>query len=126
MRATDSSTMYHSIEGRFPMLDHNFIETAYKIPSKYKIKNNQQKYILREVAKKHIAPSCLQMSKKGLGLPLESWISTDLKEFVHDNIQSLKKRNIFNNKEIDSILKKNNPMKIWQLVSTEIWLQKFF
>jgi asparagine synthase (glutamine-hydrolysing) len=126
LRSVDSSTMSHSIEGRLPMLDHEFIETAYKIPTKYKTNIKQPKYILRKVAQNHIAPSCLTMAKKGLSLPLENWISRDLKEFVYDNIISLKNRNIFNNNEIDFILKSKNPFKTWQLVSTELWLKLYF
>jgi len=125
MRTTDHCLMHFSVEGRFPLLDHNFIETAFKIPTKYKLHKNSQKYILKQVAKKHIAKSCLTMKKKGLTLPLKHWISTDLKEFVNDHIVNLKNRNIFNNLEIDIILKSNNPHKIWQLVSTELWLNKF-
>ena len=125
LRAVDNSTMNFSVEGRLPLLDHNFIEIAYKIPSKYKIKNNIQKYILKQVAKKYIAPSCLSMQKKGLSLPLEHWISKELKEFVNDSILKLKNRNIFNNAEIDNILKSGNKYKIWQLVSTENWIDKF-
>lgn len=125
MRTTDHCTMHFSLEGRFPLLDHNFIEAAYKIPTKYKINKHSQKYILKEVAKYHIAESCLNMSKKGLSLPLKYWISNELKEFVNDTIQSLKNRNVFNNTEIDAILKSNQEHKIWQLVSTELWMNKF-
>lgn len=125
MRTTDHCLMHFSIEGRFPLLDHKFIESAYKIPTKYKIQKHSQKHILKQVAKKHIAPSCLTMNKKGLSLPLKQWISNDLNDFTLDNIQKLKSRNIFNNKQIDSILKSNNPHKIWQLVSTELWINKF-
>jgi asparagine synthase (glutamine-hydrolysing) len=124
-RAVDHSTMQFSIEGRFPLLDHNFIETAFKIPSKYKLKNNTQKYILKQLAKKYIAPSCFSMQKKGLGLPLEHWIKNDFKNLINDTISTLKNRNIFNNNEIDHILKSNNERKIWQLVSTELWINKF-
>jgi len=125
MRATDSSTMAFSVEGRFPLLDHNFIELAFKIPTKFKLKNAVQKYALKEVAKKYIAPSCLKMNKKGLTLPLNHWISTNLKEFVYDTIQTLKRRQIFNNTYIETIVKSNDSTKIWQLVSTELWLQNF-
>jgi len=125
MRTTDHCAMHFSFEGRFPMLDHNFIEASFKIPTKYKVQNNIQKYILKEVAKKHIAPSCFTMNKKGLSLPLKHWISNDLKDFIYDTILTLKNRNIFNNNEIDQILKLNNPNKIWQLVSTELWIDKF-
>jgi len=65
------------------------------------------------------------MYKKGLGLPLKNWIENDLNELVNDSILKLKTRNIFNNNEIDSILKTNNEHKIWQLVSTELWINKF-
>ncbi len=125
MRTIDQFTMHFSIEGRLPLLDHKFIETVYKIPTKYKQKGSVQKHILKQVAKKYIAPNTLNMSKKGLRLPLEHWISNELKEFVFDSISKLKTRNIFNNKEIDTIIKTNNEQKIWQLVSTELWLEKF-
>ena len=125
MRALDATTMAHSIEGRFPLLDHNFIEASFKIPTKYKIKDNTQKYLLKEIAKKHLSKKVMEMPKKGLSTPLKSWIETDLKEFVFDTLNQLKNRNIFNNKAIKDIVKSNNETKIWQLVSTEIWLQNF-
>lgn len=125
MRALDATTMAHSIEGRFPLLDHNFIEASFKIPTKYKIKNNTQKYLLKEIAKKHLSKKVMEMPKKGLSTPLKSWIETDLKEFVFDTLNQLKNRNIFNNQVIKDIVKSNNETKIWQLVSTEIWLQNF-
>ncbi len=125
-RTIDQFTMNFSIEGRFPFLDHQLIELAFKIPSKYKIKNGSQKYILRQIARKHIAPSCLTMQKKGFGLPLEYWYTTDLKDFAIDTLALLKNRHFFNNNEIDTIVKNNNVRKIWHLVMTELWLQEFF
>lgn len=125
MRALDATTMAFSIEGRFPLLDHNFIETSFKIPTKYKINNNTQKYLLKEIAKKYLSKKVMQMPKKGLSSPLKKWIETDLKEFVFDTLEQLKNRNIFNNTTIKNILKSKNETKIWQLVSTEIWLQNF-
>ena len=108
MRALDATTMAHSIEGRFPILDHNFIEASFKIPTKYKIKDNTQKYLLKEIAKKHLSKKVMEMPKKGLSTPLKSWIETDLKEFVFDTLNQLKNRTIFNNKAIKVIIKSNN------------------
>ena len=125
LRTIDQFTMHESIEGRVPFLDHNVIETAFKIPSKHKLKNKVQKHILRQVAKKYIAPSCLSMDKKGLRLPLVHWISNELRGFVQDQIHALKSRQIFNSTEIDRIIKEQKEVKIWQLVSTELWMQKF-
>jgi asparagine synthase (glutamine-hydrolysing) len=125
MRAIDVTTMACSIEGRMPLLDHNFMEATYKIPTKYKLKNNTQKYLLKEIAKKYVTKSTLEMPKKGLTLPLKKWVNSDLKELVFDTLSSLKNRNEFNKKTIKNIINSKDETKIWQLVSTELWLQKF-
>jgi len=125
-RTSDQFSMNFSIETRFPFLDHQLIELAFTIPSKFKLKNNSHKFILKEVAKKHISSSCFSMQKKGLGLPLEYWYKNELKEFINDNINALKKRNLFDIKEINTILKTNNVRKTWHLVMTELWLKSFF
>jgi len=125
-RTIDQFTMNFSIEGRFPFLDHQFIELAFKIPSKYKIMNGSQKYILKEVAKKYISPNCFAMEKKGFGLPLEYWHNNELKDFISQHIFALKNRHLFDNDEIDAIVKTNNVRKIWHLVMTELWIQQFF
>jgi asparagine synthase (glutamine-hydrolysing) len=125
MRALDTATMAYSVEGRSPLLDHNFIEDSFSIPTKYKLKNNTQKYILKEISKKYISKRTMQMPKKGLSFPLKKWIEIELKDFIIDTLQQLKNRNIFNNKSIEEIVNSKNEGQIWQLVSTEIWLQNF-
>ncbi len=122
---TDQFTMYFSIEGRFPFLDHNLIEKAFTIPSKYKLNNGVPKYILRKVAKKYIAPECLSMGKKGFGLPLEYWFDNQLKDLVSNAIVSLKTRKIFDNNEINNIMQGRSIGKKWQLVMFELWYKKF-
>tara|TARA_Y100000310_G_scaffold343429_1_gene450999 strand:+ start:183 stop:2240 length:2058 start_codon:yes stop_codon:yes gene_type:complete len=46
----DVMAMYHSIELRLPFLDKALAEYALKIPQKYKIQNEREKAILRDVA----------------------------------------------------------------------------
>ncbi len=126
----DKFNMAFSIEGRFPYLDHEFIESTFSIPSKYKIKNKEQKYILRRVAEKYIAPASLNMTKKGFGLPLQIWMKGPLMSIVYDSLEKLKKRGIVNPNVIDTWYKsylvgKIPASRIWHLVSLELWFQKF-
>ncbi len=107
------------------VLDHNLIEKAFTIPSKYKLNNGVPKYILRKVAKKYIAPECLSMGKKGFGLPLEYWFDNQLKDLVSNAIVSLKTRKIFDNNEINNIMQGRSIGKKWQLVMFELWYKKF-
>ncbi len=125
MRALDKTLMSFSTEGRFPLLDHQFIEACYRIPNKYKIRNGVQKYLLKKIAKKHLARKTMKMKKKGLSVPQKMLKDRVLKEFIFDSINQLKKRHIFHNDTIDQILSSNDSVKTWQLVSTELWIQNF-
>ena len=124
----DQFTMRHSIEGRVPLVDHNLVEAAFRIPSKYKMQNGIQKYVLRKVAEKYIAPSCFGMKKKGFTVPVSHWINNELSELTKNSIESLKKREIFNDQKIDLLYKRfryKKQKKLWQLVMLELWMQKF-
>lgn len=44
----DRMSMAHSVEGRYPFLDHEFVEYASTIPEKYKLMGLKDKRILRE------------------------------------------------------------------------------
>jgi asparagine synthase (glutamine-hydrolysing) len=126
----DQFTMAFSIEGRFPFLDHKLIEAAYRIPSRLKIRNGEQKFVLRRVAARYIAPVSLSMKKKGFGLPLEQWMKGPLKPIVDKSLARLEER-----PEVQSATVRNwyeqyaagrlSPMRIWHLVALELWFEHF-
>ena len=127
---SDQFTMMHSIEGRFPFLDHELVEAAFSIPSHLKIRWGVQKRVLRKVAERYIAPECLSMQKKGFGLPLKQWLRGPLMNLAESKISSLGKR-----AEIRSDVPKQwlreyqagrrTTTKIWHLVSLEMWFETF-
>jgi asparagine synthase (glutamine-hydrolysing) len=126
----DQFTMRFSLEARFPFLDHELVELAFRMPSELKVVNGVGKHILREVAWRYIAPSCLDMKKKGFGLPIGEWIAGPLKPFVEDKIRSLKKRNLLASQGLDRIMReygagRRSHMQVWMLVSVEMWLERF-
>jgi asparagine synthase (glutamine-hydrolysing) len=47
----DRVAMSHSIEGRFPFLDHRVIEFANRLPAKYKLRGLVEKYLLKRAMK---------------------------------------------------------------------------
>ncbi len=59
----DRVEMAHSIEGRVPFLDHKIIEQLIHIPIELKIKNMNEKYILREACKPFITETVYQREK---------------------------------------------------------------
>lgn len=60
----DVVTMNNNIELRLPFLDKALVDYAVKIPSKYKIKDNKEKIILRDIAKEIGVPKYVCDRKK--------------------------------------------------------------
>ena len=126
----DQFTMHFSLEGRFPYLDHELVELAARIPSRFKSHNGVGKYILRQVAQKHIDPSCLTMKKKGFSLPVGQWMHSSLRLLVEEKIRALKAREIFNPQALDQLNRRfyqgnADHYQLWLLVSIELWLEAF-
>ena len=66
MTKVDRASMSNSLEVRAPFLDHDLIEFAFKIPSKFKVKGDTGKWILREVLYKDIPKNFFLIERKDL------------------------------------------------------------
>ena len=101
MVKVDRATMFASLEGREPLLDHNLIEYVARLPSKFHTRNYLQKSILKDIAHKHIPKDLLDRPKHGFSVPIEDWLKHDFKDLVLDTIsdRAINKTGIFN-KEI--------------------------
>ena len=84
----DRASMINSLEVRVPILDHEFAELTFKIPSKYKLRGSVGKYIFKQAMRPHLPAEILMQKKKGFGVPLKKWFKKDLKDYLEDNIQS--------------------------------------
>ena len=128
---TDQFTMRHSIESRFPALDHELVEFAARVPSSLKVRDGQGKYLMRRIASRHIAPECLSAPKRGFSLPMKMWIEGELAPLVNDTLDSLKRRGALNEAVIaetqEAVRQRRfRPLQVWGLVSIELWLREFF
>lgn len=54
----DRMAMAHSVEGRFPFLDHRVIEFASRLPDRLKLKVLEEKYLLKRAAG-HLVPAAI-------------------------------------------------------------------
>jgi len=60
----DRMAMSHSVEGRFPFLDHRVVELACKMPPNYKMKVLNEKNILKKSMKNFLPKSILKRTKQ--------------------------------------------------------------
>ncbi len=76
----DKMTMALSLEMRVPFLDNEVVDVVEKIPVKYKIKNGENKYILKKVALKFLPEEIVYRKKRGFSLPILKWLQEDLQK----------------------------------------------
>ncbi len=129
----DRATMSVSLEGREPLLDHRIVEYMARVPMELKYKNNQGKYLARQILYKYIPKSFIDKPKAGFQIPLKEWMQNDLKYLVEKYLDKSKiDSEIFNVDEIEKIkvelLRGNsvNVSKVWFIVMYEMWREKWF
>ncbi len=78
----DRTTMAVGLEGREPLLDHRLIEFALTLPPHLRRGRLGPKHLLRSILFRYVPRELVDRPKQGFGIPLASWLRTDLKELV--------------------------------------------
>jgi asparagine synthase (glutamine-hydrolysing) len=104
----DRMLMANSVEGRFPYLDHNFIEFASKLPQNMKLKGMKDKYILRKSYDQHLPSQILNREKIAYQAPdIRGFIQNGkISDIVQENLNTEKINSLgfFNQKKISSLI----------------------
>jgi len=103
----DIASMYVSLECRAPFLDHRIAEFANRISSGAKLKNNQTKYLLKELAKKQLPSEIIYRPKMGFSMPMGEWMRNELKDWIYSVIFDDTSR-------WEQYLNKNSVKRMWQ------------
>ncbi len=126
---TDKMSMAASIEARVPFLDHELVEFAAKIPSRYKVNGFQLRYVQKEAMKKILPLESINKKKMGFGCPIGKWIRNDLHNYVLDLLskETVDRRGYFNYAVIKKILNDHFNKRadytdhIFALIIFEMW-----
>jgi asparagine synthase (glutamine-hydrolysing) len=73
----DRMSMRNSLEVRSPFLDYRLVELGLRIPSHLRVKNGQNKYLLRRLADRHLPQSVCTAPKRGFGIPIQTWLRAE-------------------------------------------------
>lgn len=81
----DRMSMAHSLEVRFPFLDHTLLEFALTNPSSMNIVDGHNgKSILKEALRGLVPEDVMFRKKQGFSLPYTDWLRGPLRHFVQD------------------------------------------
>ncbi len=135
----DKVGMAHSIESRMPMCDNEMVELSARIPYRYKLYNNELKYLTKAMMKDVFPKEFYKHPKMGFPTPIAGWFKKELRDFVFDILTSkrIKERGIFNVRYIKKLLDSHfrwsrdtlydyvRANKIYSLLSIELWFRTF-
>jgi len=123
----DRFSMAESVECRTVFTDYRLIEKLMKIPSKYKILDGREKYLVRKLGEKLLPKGIIKRNK--MGFPN---LSGNLEKLLINNIvssQGFKKSTLLNqifNKSVFSQISHMSLMQQWKLISLYRFEQVFF
>ena len=131
---SDKATMMAGVESRPPLVDHRIIEFMFSLTPDFRIRRNNQKYLLKKVSEKYLTKQLISRPKAPFGSPIRSWVRNELRELVNDLLlgDNLNRKVYYNMSFVRKIINDNNngiadnSAIIWQLLTTELWLKQFF
>jgi asparagine synthase (glutamine-hydrolysing) len=130
MAKIDIASMANSLEARSPFLDHEFVETVFRLPGDWKLKGLRgHKWILKEAFRDKLPSDILSRKKMGFGIPLGSWFRGPLKEFWESHALSPQAlaRGYFERKTLERFWsehqsgRRDHGYRLWALLMLELW-----
>lgn len=129
----DRATMAFGIETRVPFLNKAFVEAIGKIPKDILFKNNERKFLLRDVARKFLSPELIDQRKKGFSCPLPKWTNADFidrsRRLINNGylIGSETLRGDWENSEIfcDLGSEWRSVRVFWLILALELWARRW-
>jgi asparagine synthase (glutamine-hydrolysing) len=82
----DRASMACGVEVRPPLLDHELLELAARIPARYKVRDGETKWILKETCRRRLPAAVLDRPKHGFEMPVDAWLRGPLRERVESAV----------------------------------------
>jgi asparagine synthase (glutamine-hydrolysing) len=75
----DRASMAHGLEVRPPLLDHELLELVARVPSEWKIRGGQTKWLFKWVYQHALPADIVWRAKHGFEIPVDSWLRYSLR-----------------------------------------------
>jgi asparagine synthase (glutamine-hydrolysing) len=82
----DRASMAHGLEVRPPFLDHELLQLAARIPSRWKVCRGETKWLLKEAYRERLPADALWRRKHGFDMPIDGWLRGPLREMFEDAV----------------------------------------
>ena len=126
---TDRMTMATSLECRVPLLDHELVELAARIPAEAKIKDGELKHLMKRALSDVLPSEILHRKKRGFGMPMGAWLKRELASVLRGVLSSssIAARGLFHVGAVQRLIADHEASRIdgtdrlLALLNLEIW-----
>lgn len=84
----DRASMAHALEVREPLMDHPLVEWLASLPSTFKLRGGEGKWLFKKALEPHLPSDVLYRPKMGFSVPLVSWFRGPLRTRVREAVLS--------------------------------------
>ena len=105
----DRMGMAHSVESRYPFLDHRLVEFCNNLPPQMKIRGLREKWLLKKAAKEWLPDAIIQRPKQPYRAPIHrSFFNPNSPDYVRELLseERIKSTGLFKQESINQLVKK--------------------
>lgn len=129
----DRATMLASVEARAPYLDRDLTAFALSLPSSLRVKGLRTKWVLKKAAEQWLPRDVIYRRKRGLSVPVASWINEGLRGEVDRLLapERLRSEGIVDERRVGALLREhragqaNHARALWAVIILQRWLERW-
>jgi asparagine synthase (glutamine-hydrolysing) len=122
-----------SLECRVPLLDHELVELAARMPEDVKIRGGRLKHVMKEAVSGLLPRDILKRKKRGFGTPMGAWLKNDLAPLVRNLLSEavVDGRGLFRYPAVQELIAQHEANRIdgtdrlLALMNLEIWSRMY-
>lgn len=130
----DRTSMAVSLEVRVPLLDHNVAEFAWRLPRRFKVRDGETKWLLRQMLYRRVPREMIERPKMGFSVPIDRWLRGALRGWAEDLLTpaALERSGAL---QVDAVRRawegflsgdgRVSGMGIWALLNFQAWEQRW-
>lgn len=126
---TDRMAMARGLEVRSPFMDHRLAEFCARIPSSFKVRGRQLRYIQKRLARRYLPPAILERPKQGFSSALPYVLRDEYRALYGQVLaeSSLVGAGILRREPVRALLhahlqgRADHGNRLWLLLNAELW-----